>query len=158
MNEDQKFLDKSLANLVHAIRGSELQVKVVNQEEKDDTAIIEAIGNLGNVVQEKLTEVKEELKKKFESEYRVEIDPEKIRGKQGLPGKDGKNGIDGKPGKDGRDGKDGKDGKNGLNGKDGSPDTPEEIYKKLLSQKKRLPLSFVEGLEQRLIERNSTVS
>ena len=63
MNEDQKFLDKSLANLVHAIRGSELQVKVVNQEEKDDTAIIEAIGNLGGVIQEKLTEVKEELKK-----------------------------------------------------------------------------------------------
>lgn len=56
-------------------------------------------------------------------------------GKDGKDGVDGLNGIDGIDGTDGKDGKNGIDGKDGKDGKDGSPDTREDIVKKINSGK-----------------------
>lgn len=69
-------------------------------------------------------------------------------GKNGLNGKDGKDGRDGKPGRDGNDGKDGRDGRDGGEGKDGSPDTAENIKKKLesLSGDDRIDASAIKNL------------
>lgn len=69
------------------------------------------------------------------------------QGERGLDGKDGKNGLDGL---NGIDGKDGVDGKNGENGKDGSPDTAEDIVKKLetLDGDDRLDKSAIKGLDE----------
>ena len=60
------------------------------------------------------------------------------------------NGIDGLDGRDGRDGKDGKDGVKGQDGKDGSPDTGEEIIKKVNHDPsdRLIRKGKVEGLEE----------
>lgn len=89
-------------------------------------------------------------------------DPEKLaKGDKGEPGprgpagKDGKEGKQGPPGAPGRNGRDGlgiqgvpgKDGKDGKPGKDGSPDTAEQILKKL---KGKLKISHVDKLREEL--------
>jgi hypothetical protein len=63
-----------------------------------------------------LQQVLEESKKK---DIQIEIDPESIKGKDGIDGKDGINGIDGINGLNGKDGRDGVDGVDGADGKDG---------------------------------------
>ncbi|MEK9208127.1 MAG: hypothetical protein AAB922_06585, partial [Patescibacteria group bacterium] len=50
------------------------------------------------------------------------------KGNDGINGRDGRNGSDGH---DGRDGIDGAQGSSGKNGKDGSPDTGEEVIRKV---------------------------
>lgn len=76
-------------------------------------------------------------------------------GERGFNGQDGKDGVDGKDGRDGTNGKNGIDGLNGINGKDGkdgSPDTAEQIRKKLegLVGDSRLSMGAIKGLLERL--------
>lgn len=117
----------------------EIKDKLLEPEQKEELAPI-------------LEQILEETKKKSEEEIYIEIDPEEIRGPQGLPGKDGKDGqsITGPKGNDGADGRDGEQGVPGRDGKDGSPDTPDEIKKKLetLKGEKRLDASAIKNLPE----------
>jgi hypothetical protein len=73
---------------------------------------------------------------------------ERIKGEKGEDGKDGNDGEDGRDGKDGldgRDGRDGKDGRDGVDGKDGSPDTAQDIIKKISG---KLTIDDIKDLER----------
>ena len=97
------------------------KVEITNlPEEKDDTE-----------TQNLLKELVAEVKKKEEYAYDIEIDStlkEQLRGEKGSDGKNGDNGVD------------------GLDGKEGSPDTPDQVVDKILSSKKLIPQSKIEGL------------
>lgn len=98
-------------------------------------------------LEEKLSEVLDEVKKKDSLEYDLSIDEEtrkKLKGDKGEKGKDGKDGKDGKSGVDGKDGTD------GVDGKDGSQDTPEQIVEKLegLKGDARLDISAIKGIDE----------
>ncbi len=73
-----------------------------------------------------------------------------------MPGRDGRHGKDGKDGI----GLDGTDGKDGTNGKDGSPDTGEQIVKKLeaLPEGKRLSYDSLDDLPNIEMLRNNATS
>lgn len=126
-------------------------------------ALDEKIANTAKEVDSKLEEIKEELKKKLESELVLEIDREELKGEKGEDGKDGEDGekgeqgVAGKDGKDGRDGlvgKDGLDGKDGKDGNDGSPDTAEEIRNKLetLKDEDRLDAKAIKNLPESIVK------
>lgn len=97
------------------------KVEITNlPEEKDDKE-----------TQNLLKELVAEVKKKEEYAYDIEIDStlkEQLRGEKGSDGKNGDNGVD------------------GLDGKEGSPDTPDQVVDKVLSSKKLIPQSKIEGL------------
>lgn len=79
---------------------------------------------------EKIDGIKEELKKKLESELVLEIDREELKGEKGEQGEKGDKGDAGKDGRDGKAGKigkDGKDGRDGIDGKDGEKIIIEKI-------------------------------
>jgi len=59
--------------------------------------------------------------------------------------KDGEQGPVGPKGEDGKDGKDGSPGQKGTDGRDGSPDTAEEIIKKLQTVKR--PWMDIEAID-----------
>lgn len=142
--------------------------KLASLETEADFTIYEELEDIGEkveAIESKLSSdidgIREELKKKFDSELNFEIDPEEIRGpagRDGEVGKDGKNGRDGRDGRDGIDGRDGKDGVDGIQGPKGeqgeigpagSPDTPQDIRNKLeeLDGEDRLDKEAVKGLE-----------
>lgn len=79
-----------------------------------------------------------------------------VKGEDYFDGKDGKDGLNGKNGKDGKSiqGKDGKNGKDGFDGLNGSPDTAEDIAKKLNTTENSLDISVIKGLHERLLPRN----
>lgn len=76
-----------------------------------------------------------------------------VVGPRGVPGT---NGADGKNGKDGRsiEGPPGRDGLSiqGPAGKDGSPDTPDQVVDKVITSKKKIPRSKIDGLDDALIQ------
>lgn len=79
---------------------------------------------------EKIDGIKEELKKKLESELVLEIDRNELKGDKGEVGPTGPvgpMGPTGKTGKAGRDGKDGRDGIDGVDGRDGEKIIIEKI-------------------------------
>lgn len=57
---------------------------------------------------------------------------------------------DGTNGKDGRDGKDGLDGVDGKDGKDGSPDTGEQIIKKINDSDGQIDSERIKGLDEKI--------
>lgn len=86
-------------------------------------------------------------------------------GEEGKPGKDGEQGVQGKSGsqgprgeqgergadgEDGDDGRDGRDGRDGKDGEQGSPDTGEDIRKKLESLKPgdQLDAKYIKNIDQ----------
>lgn len=79
-----------------------------------------------------------------------------IKGEDYFDGKDGKDGLSGKNGKDGKSiqGKDGSKGKDGFDGLNGSPDTAEDIAKKLNTTENSLDISVIKGLHERLAQRS----
>lgn len=72
------------------------------------------------------------------------------QGPQGIQGEQGEPGAPGWPGLDGDDGKDGEPGPQGPPGVDGSPDTPEDIRRKLeiLKGDNRLDASAVKNIDR----------
>ena len=91
-----------------------------------------------------------ELKIQIESLKESIADIQLQKGDKGEDGKDGKNGINGKDGKDGRDGIDGLDGLNGKDGEkgeNGSPDTAEDIVKKINTLESVIERKTIKGLD-----------
>ena len=91
-----------------------------------------------------------ELKSQIESLKESIADIQLQKGDKGEDGKDGKNGINGKDGKDGRDGIDGLDGLNGKDGEkgeNGSPDTAEDIVKKINTLESVIERKTIKGLD-----------
>jgi hypothetical protein len=142
------YLDTLSSNLLKGVRNSTYKVEVQNPVEIPDVSFEET-----NAL---LAEIREEVKKKSESDIEIEIDRELIKGDKGDKGEQGEPGIPGiqgpagQDGADGLDGKDGIDGKDGLDGLDGSPDTPEDIRIKLESLKgeRRLSAEAIKGLDE----------
>ena len=118
-------------------------------DEKLETLSTESL-EIKDVVESKLSEISENLKKKSEYEFVYEIDKESLKGDKGDVGENGKDGRDGKNGINGKDGIDGIDGKDGLDGKDGSPDTSEEIATKLNTLDEAVEIDVVKGLRKAL--------
>jgi len=101
----------------------------------------EKIENIEKKVDEKLTELSENLKKKLEQEFLVEIAKNELkgdkgdkgdRGEAGPMGPQGPAGPKGEKGDKGDTGDIGPRGEAGKDGKDGSPDTPAGVKAKLL--------------------------
>lgn len=91
-----------------------------------------------------------ELKIQIESLKESIADIQLQKGDKGDKGEDGKNGLNGKDGKDGRDGIDGIDGLNGKDGEkgeDGSPDTAEDIVKKINTLESVIERKTIKGLD-----------
>lgn len=97
------------------------KVEVINlPEEKDDTEQLAL-----------LKEISQELKKKEEYAYDIEIDAtlkEQLRGEKGKDGVDGIDGLQGTP------------------GKDGSPDTPDQVVDKINASQKKINTDRIFGL------------
>ena len=91
-----------------------------------------------------------ELKIQIESLKESIADIQLQKGDKGDKGEDGKNGLNGKDGKDGRDGIDGIDGLNGKDGEkgdNGSPDTAEDIVKKINTLESVIERKTIKGLD-----------
>lgn len=91
-----------------------------------------------------------ELKIQIESLKESIADIQLQKGDKGDKGEDGKNGLNGKDGKDGRDGIDGLDGLNGKDGEkgeNGSPDTAEDIVKKINTLESVIERKTIKGLD-----------
>lgn len=106
---------------------------------------------------ETLKNFTEEVKKKYESEIQIKIDPEELRGPKGNPGTDGLSGPMGPRGRDGEDGNDGLpgtrgenglDGTDGKPGRDGSPDTPLQIAEKVNTLVGKIKRNAIEGFDE----------
>ncbi len=72
--------------------------------------------------------------------------PKGDMGIEGLPGSTGDRGPAGLDGKHGKDGRDGRDGRDGVDGRDGSPDTGEEIVKKINENSDQIDASKIKNL------------
>lgn len=80
----------------------------------------------------------------------LKLDIENIQLQKGDRGEDGKDGLNGKDGNDGRDGIDGVDGLNGKDGEkgeNGSPDTADEIVKKINTLESVIERKTIKGLD-----------
>jgi len=110
------------------------------------TEVVKKIYEVFNIhkqeVEQTVSSLREEVAQKAERGEKGEKGDRGEKGEKGDDGKDGKDGI----GIDGVDGKNGKDGKDGENG---SPDTAEDIKKKLesLKGKDRLSINAIFGWE-----------
>ena len=136
--------------------------------------IEEKVEDLGALVASEVSSVREELKKKFDSESVLEIDPEAIRGPKGDRGDDGADAdeeeiidrvlavslakiptpqevaafvpnLKGDPGEPGAPGRDGAD---GTPGRDGSPDSPLDIAGKLNTTTESVEPTVIKGLAE----------
>lgn len=139
--------------------------RIVELLQKGETAIIEHLFDMEELMEETMERVEEKL-----STLNLSSILEQVKGKDGKdsmvpgpkgdkgePGKDGKDGAKGDkgdPGKDGVNGKDGESivgpkGEDGKDGKDGSPDTPEQVRDKLetLKEEARLDMKAIKGLD-----------
>ena len=135
--------------------------KLLNYREDKDLAVfdelvdiadkLEPISNssLLNVDVNTLEQIKGEKGDKGDTGEKGEKGDKGDAGEKGAKGDKGDEGPQGIPGVDGRDGL---DGLNGKDGKDGSPDTAEEIKKKLesLVKENRLDASAIKGLEDKV--------
>lgn len=135
--------------------------KLLNYREDKDLAVfdelvdiadkLEPISNssLLNVDLNALEQIKGEKGDKGDTGEKGEKGDKGDVGEKGAKGDKGDEGPQGIPGVDGRDGL---DGLNGKDGKDGSPDTAEEIKKKLesLVKENRLDASAIKGLEDKV--------
>jgi hypothetical protein len=142
--------------------------KIVDLLQKGETAIIEHLFEIEELVETSLAKVEEKLAtlnlnsileqvKGKDGKDSVIPGPKGDKGDKGDPGKDGTNGTNGKDGytpvkdKDYFDGKDGESivGPKGEDGKDGSPDTAEQVRDKLesLKEEARLDVKAIKGLD-----------
>lgn len=127
----------------------------IEENEAQHSQIIEKVDGLETDLvdtQQAVVSLQEELKT-------IELTPgekgeQGIQGKQGIKGEKGDKGDRGERGEDGYNGIDGENGKDGLNGqdgKDGSPDTGEQIVKKINKQKTQIDASKIKNLPQPVI-------
>ena len=122
--------------------------KSIEQLDKQDLNLSNDI----DLVYKELSKIEDSIQSFDVSEQikELKLDIENIqlqKGEKGDKGEAGKDGANGKDGKDGRDGIDGIDGLDGKDGENGSPDTAEDIVKKINTLESVIERKTIKGLD-----------
>lgn len=167
-----------------SIEKKQLRIKRLKKLKTDsELAIFDHVNDLEDKVDEAITTIEksvEEVKDRTANDFEVvtkmtqnllkdmkgpagekgENGKDGEMGAMGLAGRDGKigrDGIDGQKGEKGIDGRPGRDGRDGRDGNDGSPDTAEQIIKKINTTEQQIDPKAIRGFNdlERIARANS---